>query len=200
MVSPTKPPGVNTSNATYSSVPNPDVASPDLNEMSPSNRDSYLSPEGVNTPILGRDSMFMPAPSMISRDSTYDSLLTPGTPGLRSSWGSNAALGGGMIGADDSRRPSVARGQSNLQHSTVGWNNSDERMDEDDGQGHIAPSTAAAISARSNLRTDPATMSEKPAWARDGGNGPRKSRKWLWIGLGVLALLAVGLGVGLGIG
>jgi len=94
MVSP-----VNTSGATYSSVPNPDIASPDLNNhMSPSNRDSYLSPEGIETPILGRDSMFMPAPSMISRDSTHDSLLTPGTPGtpgMRSSWGSNAALATG---------------------------------------------------------------------------------------------------------
>jgi glucan 1,3-beta-glucosidase len=119
MVSPTKPSSVNTSGATYSAVPNPAVASPELNTMSspdpndpyanlsaPNARDSaYLSPEGADAPILGRDSMYMPAPSLISRDSTHESLLgaqTPNLPGSRSSWGSNMALSGaaaGMAGA-----------------------------------------------------------------------------------------------------
>lgn len=107
MVSPTRPTSVNTSGATYSAVPNPDVASPELNRPSPdinephARRDSaYLSPEGADTPILGRDSMYMPAPSMISRDSTHESLLTPGAglPSSRSSWGSNAALAAGAAG------------------------------------------------------------------------------------------------------
>ena len=57
---------------------------------------AYLSPENPETSqLLGRDSMHMPAPSLLSRDSTMMSL--PGTPSLndnRSSWGSAAALGG----------------------------------------------------------------------------------------------------------
>ena len=114
MVSPTRPSNVNTADASYSAVPNPQVGSPDLNRMGASPdindpyanlsgqnlpRNSYLSPEGIETPILGRDSMHMPAPSMISRDSTHESLLA-GTPNLdsnRSSWGSNAALAGGDV-------------------------------------------------------------------------------------------------------
>jgi glucan 1,3-beta-glucosidase len=94
-----KPSAVNTNDADYSAVPNPDVASPDLNNLAaspdPNPRDSYLSPEGTNTPILGRDSMYMPAPSLISRDSTHESLLRSSSPGTnRNSWASGAALAG----------------------------------------------------------------------------------------------------------
>jgi hypothetical protein len=111
MVAPTRPSAVNTTDASYSAVPNPQVGSPELNDpyanLSGANlpQDSYLSPEGVNTPILGQDSMHMPAPSMKSRTSTNESLLG-GTPNLnsdRSSWASNAALAPG--GADVSHPP-----------------------------------------------------------------------------------------------
>jgi hypothetical protein len=83
----------------------------------------------------------------------------------------------------------------------VGWNNtSNDRLsvsDEDDGQGHIAPAAAAGVRGAAG---GAATMSEKPAWAREGGRAPKRSRKWLWIGLAILALLVVGLAVGLGVG
>ena len=221
MVSPSKPSAVNTSDASYSAVPNPDVASPDLNNLTaspdPNPRDSYLSPEGTNTPILGRDSMYMPAPSLMSRDSTHESLLRASSPGTnRNSWSSGAGLAAGASGLagdvstfpaasetqpDMQRRPNTQRGQSNLQHSSVGWNNtSNDRLsvsDEDDGQGHIAP---AAAGAGLGAGAGAAALSEKPAWAREGGRAPKRSRKWLWIGLAVLALLVVGLAVGLGVG
>ena len=85
------------------------------------------------------------------------------------------------------------RGQSNLAHSTLGWNNtSDDRMsyDDDDGQGHVTPAAAGAGLAG---------FPEKSHW--DAGHGAKKSRKWLWLGLGVGALVILaGAGIGLGIG
>ena len=213
MVSPTKnPPAIGASAASYSAVPRDGMPSPDLNPPSP-NPDpysslsgqnlpgsQYLSPEQAETSRLfgNRDSTHI-APSILSRDSTRESILPPGTPeeaGSRASWSSGAELAGaagGMAGSDFAagRRPNAARGQSNLAHSTVGWNNtSTDRLstsDEDDGQGHIAPAGAAG-------------MSEKPAWASDGGYQPKRSRKWLWAGVALGALLIVGLGVGLGVG
>lgn len=62
--------------------------------------------------------------------------------------------------------------------------------------GHIAPAGAAAAGGAAA-----ATMSEKPAWAREGGYAPKKSRKvFIWIGAGIAALVVVGLAVGLGVG
>jgi hypothetical protein len=93
-------------------------------------------------------------------------------------------------------RPVNPRGQSNLAHSSVGWNNTDnDRLsaDEDEEQGHIAPASAAAGAGA-------ATMSEKPAWAQEGGYASKKSRKGLWIAAGLGALVIIGLAVGLGVG
>jgi hypothetical protein len=81
--------------------------------------------------------------------------------------------------ADLQRAP---RGQSNLAHSSLGWNNTDNER----------PSVDAAAPL-------PAISEKTPRWASNGEE--KKSRKKLWIGLGVLALLlAAGLGVGLGVG
>jgi glucan 1,3-beta-glucosidase len=84
----------------------------------------------------------------------------------------------------------VPRGQSNLAHSSVGWNNtSDDRIstsDEDEEQGHVAPAAA---------------LSEKDQYPAGYPYPAKKSRKGLWIGLGVAALIvAAGLGIGLGVG
>ena len=85
-----------------------------------------------------------------------------------------------------SRRPTAARGQSNLAHSTLGWNRTDDRSSTDDNlPGHkIDPASAAVI------------LNEKQ-WV----TGYRaKSRRWLWVGIGVGVLIAIALGVGLGVG
>ncbi|KAK8864596.1 hypothetical protein IAR55_001846 [Kwoniella newhampshirensis] len=162
-----------------------------------------LSPDPYSNPLGRPGSEYIPAPSIMTRDSTYGSL--PGTPGLRGdnrqSWGSNvglAAAADGVVGSD-LRRPSVPRGQSALaQHSTLGWNNTDnERLsvsDEDDEQGHITPAVAAIGAG--------AADDEKPRWAsNDGRYAPRKkSRKWLWAAVAAALLALIALGVGLGIG
>jgi len=100
-----------------------------------------------------------------------------------------------MDEANSKGRPAAARGQSNLQHESAGWNNTDDDRrvsEEDDGVGHVTPAAAPAGAGA-------AAMSEKsPRWAN---NGEGKSRKKLWWILGaVLLLLATGLAVGLGVG
>ncbi|WOO83892.1 putative glucan 1,3-beta-glucosidase D [Vanrija pseudolonga] len=131
-----------------------------------------------------------PAPSIISRDSTYGSLAAPSiagsASGIRSSWGSSNALAAheqGPAGFDPGHKPRV---QSHLaQAYTSPFPEDEERV------GHYAP--AAAV---------PTTDKEQPVWAQ--GNQPqrkKKSRGWLWalVALALIALiaLAVGLGVGL---
>jgi len=100
---------------TYSSVPNPSF-SPDPAPGTYSDpyaslgqrnlpENAFLSPEVDDTQVFRRNSDYMPAPSVISRDSVRDSLFVPGTPnsGDRSSWGSGtglAAAAGGIAGAE----------------------------------------------------------------------------------------------------
>jgi hypothetical protein len=89
MVPPIKPtPG-------YSQVPNPQ-GSPTFSNTSPN--PDMLSPEMHDRALLGRrGSEQYPAPSLMSRDSTFTSI--PGTPGdNRSSWGSGAALAAAIDG------------------------------------------------------------------------------------------------------
>ncbi|WVQ73941.1 hypothetical protein IAR50_003522 [Cryptococcus sp. DSM 104548] len=190
---------------TYVSVSNPaaDEASPD-----PNNRDStFLDPEAAN--LLGRpDSTFMPAPSLLSQDSSARNSITliGASPSLgygdhRDSWASGAALNPGAEGMGT--RSNVG---SNLAHSSVPWGensrNSTDRLsasDEDDEQGHITPAVAAI-----GTGLGAGAVSEKPRWAESSEMVPgsqKKSRKWLWAaliaGLLVVIALAVGLGVGL---
>jgi hypothetical protein len=209
MVSPTKPTSVGT--PAYSAVPNAE-GSPTLDQSPDPNRNSvgysdnqFLSPD-ADTHMLRPQSGTYPAPSIISRN--RDSVMGTPTPDNRSSWGSNAAFAAAGAGAavslfetsfdctDLQGRPAVARGQSNLQHESAGWNNTDDdrrSSEEDDGVGHVAPAAAAGTGAGA------AAMSEKsPRWAN---NGEGKSRKKLWWILGaVLLLLAAGLAIGLGVG
>lgn len=99
MVSPIKTPG-------YSQVPNPQgQGSPTFSNNSPnpgttSPNPDMLSPEMHDRALLGRrGSEMYPAPSLMSRDSTFASI--PGTPGdNRSSWGSAALLSGLAGGAE----------------------------------------------------------------------------------------------------
>lgn len=208
MVSPTKPTAVGT--PAYSAVPNAEGSptfdqSPDPNRASVGYSDNqFLSPD-ADTHMLRPQSGTYPAPSIISRN--RDSVVP--TPDNRSSWGSNAAFAAAGTGAavrpstlflshctDLQGRPAAARGQSNLQHESAGWNNTDDDRrlsEEDDGVGHVAPAAAAGTGAGA------AAMSEKsPRWAN---NGEGKSRKKLWWILGaVLLLLAAGLAIGLGVG
>jgi hypothetical protein len=103
MVSPTKQP---LSNPDYSAVPS---ASPDPN-MSPNlggnprPSSAYLSPELSETAMMRRQSDLFPAPSLMSRDSTHESLLgAHNLPGSRGSWGSGVGLAGaagGIAGAE----------------------------------------------------------------------------------------------------
>ncbi|WVR06874.1 hypothetical protein IAU60_003910 [Kwoniella sp. DSM 27419] len=186
---------------TYSAVPH-DPNSPTMRSFSPdpnpgSNRNSYaMSPPtpGPDTGLLGRPD-YMPAPSIMTRDSTYSSL--PGTPGLRGddrrSWGSNAGLAAAVGGAAAGGRPgSFARAPSALANSSsLGWNNTtNDRLSssaEYEEQGHVAGAPAAMAS-------------EKPRWAA-GAPPPRKRRsKWLWGGLCLALLALIALGVGLGVG
>ncbi|WRT66567.1 uncharacterized protein IL334_003526 [Kwoniella shivajii] len=223
MVSPTNP------SQAYSAVPNPrnstssptqaNFPSPDPNS---NNDDVYSSlgghhirdsallspptPDPDTQNLLGSMSQeYMPAPSIMTRDSTYSSL--PGTPPLRGdnrkSWGSGvglAAAAEGISGAPEPRRPtSVARAPSGLAHSSLGWNNANnDRLsvsDEDDEQGHITPAVAGIGAAE--------VQSEKPRWAEVGDNTApkRKNKKWLWAGLclGLLALIALAVGLGIGL-
>ncbi|ORX35685.1 exo-beta-1,3-glucanase [Kockovaella imperatae] len=149
-----------------------------------------LSPEGqgITDSYWGRSgNEYMPAPSIISRDSTHGSLAggAGGYGSNRNSWGSGMALAAaaGTYG-DDSHRPLPARGSSRLATSSPQLSVSDEFEE----QGHVAPN---AINA-------PGTFSEKsPRWA--GASRPKKSRKALWIGIGIGAFLVIGAGVGLGV-
>ncbi|WWC69986.1 uncharacterized protein I206_103930 [Kwoniella pini CBS 10737] len=212
------------SNPAYTAVPNPGVSSPtqaDFPSPDPNSnadqaysalgerniRDSSLLSPGTPDPetanLFSRSgSEYMPAPSIMTRDSTYSSL--PGTPPLRGddrkSWGSGvglAAAAEGIAGAE-SRRPGSVRAPSNLAHSSLGWNNTtNDRLsvsDEDDEQGHITPAVAGIGAAE--------VQNEKPRWAEVGGESPKKkSRKALWAGLllGLLALIALGVGLGVGL-
>lgn len=139
MVSPTKPSPINASAGSYSAVPNATSTSPRLNPPSPSLSEtaggegysglsgrnlpssSYLSPEQTETSrmLSNRDS-FMPAPSIISRDSTYSSLATGGN---RNSWGSNAALAGaaGAAAGEVSVRACRPRRIIGLIIQRLGW-------------------------------------------------------------------------------
>ncbi|WWD17096.1 hypothetical protein CI109_101533 [Kwoniella shandongensis] len=214
MAPPTKP-----SEPSYAPLANP-ATSPDPNySPDPNGGDAYAalggrnlrdssilspSPDLYQNPLGRSGSDYLPAPSIMTRDSTYGSL--PGTPPLRGdnrqSWGSNvglAAAADGVAGGD-ARRPSVPRGQSALaQHSTLGWNNADnERLsvsDEDDEQGHITPAVAAIGAGEK--------QSEKPRWAAGGDQytSRKKSRKWLWalLGAGLLAIIALAVGLGIGL-
>lgn len=168
---------------------------------------AYLSPSPENpetSQLLGRDSMHMPAPSMMSRNSTI-----PGTPPLggdnRASWGSGAGLAGaagGIAGSQVSYRLQririklilqLPRGRSGLAATPTSRLSVSDADDDEFNQGHIAPSAAVAGGAGA------AGLNEKRDYAGEGGGG--KSRKKLWIGLGAAALLLlVGLGVGLGVG
>ncbi|WVW84155.1 hypothetical protein I302_106184 [Kwoniella bestiolae CBS 10118] len=204
------------SDPAYTAVPNPgpsspsapDFPSPDPNNFSHNPRDSSImsppTPDPDTANLLGRPgSEYLPAPSIMTRDSTYSSL--PGTPPLRGderkSWGSGvglAAAAEGISGAE-SRRPGNARAPSNLAHSSLGWNNTNnDRLsvsDEDEEQGHITPAVAGIGAAE--------VQTEKPRWAEVVDSSPKKkrSKKLLLAGacVGLLALiaLAVGLGVGL---
>ncbi|WVQ79932.1 hypothetical protein IAT38_002033 [Cryptococcus sp. DSM 104549] len=197
---------------TYTPLADPD-ASPDPN-LSPDpaaadpNRDlALLGPEGAA--LLGRPgSEYLPAPSIMSRDSTRLSMLG-GTPVMggehRDSWGSGVGLAGaeaGIAGASAGRRASPTRSQSGLaQHSALGWNNTDnDRLsvsDEDEEQGHITPAVAAIGAGGSGA----GALSEKPRWADKSGDGKKRGRKWLWalLALGLLALIALGIGLGVGL-
>ncbi|WWC94566.1 hypothetical protein V866_001413 [Kwoniella sp. B9012] len=207
-------------NPTYTAVPNPGTSSPtEPNSPSPDPNNSYQNPNPRDSSILspptpdpdtanllGRPgSEYMPAPSIMTRDSTYSSL--PGTPPLRGddrkSWGSGVGLAGaaeGISGVEQPRRPGSVRAPSNLAHSSLGWNNpTNDRLsvsDEDDEQGHITPAMAGIGAAE--------VQTEKPRWAevKDFDSTPKKKNKKLLLAgacVGVLAIvaLAVGLGVGL---
>ncbi|RXK39337.1 glucan 1,3-beta-glucosidase [Tremella mesenterica] len=202
MVSPIKRPFPNPpSDPVYTSVPtdpntsdiaDSNMASARYSALSgPSISPSLLSPDlNESTTLFGRSSSaYLPAPSIISRDSTHTSL--PGTPPMgaenRQSWGSGvgfAADPAAIAGAEHVGR----RGPSALNRQV---SSGSERTSEDEEQGHVAPALGAGG----------VDMSEKPRWAQDGYI-PKKSRKPLWIGLGVgavviIAAAAIGLGVGL---
>jgi len=134
MVSPTKsrPFPAPPRQPSYVSVPNPADVSPDPNADPYANlasqnfpESAVLSPDPYDASQLfgnRRRSDYMPAPSVISRDSTHESLLAPGTPNLdgnRSSWGSSAGLAGSaeaIAGADVSRANGLA-----LVYSVADW-------------------------------------------------------------------------------
>jgi len=93
-----------------------------------------------------------------------------------------------------SRRANAGRGQSNLAHSTLGWNNStNDRLStsDDDEQGHPTPAAAGAAAG---------ALNEKSPRLASSGYQSKKSRKWLWLGIAAGALLAIALAVGLGVG
>ncbi|WWC89117.1 uncharacterized protein L201_004035 [Kwoniella dendrophila CBS 6074] len=197
------------SHPAYTAVPNPGTSSPTVGEFpspDPNYREgSYLSPDPETSNLFGRPgSEYMPAPSIMTRDSTYSSL--PGTPPLRGderkSWGSNvglAAAASSVAGAETRRPGSAARAPSNLAHSSLGWNNTNnDRLsvsDEDEEQGHITPAVAGIGAAE--------IQNEKPRWAEVGAEQPskKKNRKLIYGGicLGLLALIALGVGLGVGL-
>ncbi|ODN80622.1 hypothetical protein L202_02809 [Cryptococcus amylolentus CBS 6039] len=176
-----------------------DDASPDLNASPNPNRDSaFVDPEAAN--LLGRpDSTFMPAPSLMSRDSTRNSItLVGGSPSLglgdhRDSWASGAAL-------NPSEGARGNAGSSNLANSAPWGANSRtpsrlSTSDEDDEQGHITPAVAAIGTGLG------AGVEGEKRWAQvDENESPKKSRKWLWAALIVGALAVIALAVGLGVG
>jgi len=92
------------------SVPNPGNHSPGEADLGADRPTSYMS-EGS---ILNQDGNLLgahtgPAPSIMSRDSTYSSLAAPSITGARSSWGSSKALAtseGPIAGAEVSLIPS----------------------------------------------------------------------------------------------
>lgn len=97
--------------ADYHSVPNPGRGVPeaDMGIRRPQSADSFsASPEVPNDGYLGTQGLANPAPSIMSRDSTYGSLNAPSINSgsghqARSSWGSNnmlAAGEAGMAGSD----------------------------------------------------------------------------------------------------
>lgn len=98
--------------ANYHSVPNPGRGAPEADMGVPrsgsaGSHDSFAgNPEIHNDGYLGTQGLQNPAPSIMSRDSTYGSLNSPSINSghqARSSWGSNnmlAAGEGGMAGSD----------------------------------------------------------------------------------------------------
>ncbi|KAK4689279.1 glucan 1,3-beta-glucosidase, partial [Tremellales sp. Uapishka_1] len=185
------------------------VADPDYTSIpthGPSSPDPYANLAGPNDSgdYLGRrGSAYLPAPSILTRDSTYGSL--PGTPPLgendhRASWASGAPLAGaaGLAGVRQGARANASRGQSSLAHSNLGWNNTDHATaaDDDQEQGHITPA-AAGLGAYAGA----AGLSEKsPRWAGARDPSPKRSRKWLWAILAAAVLAVIALAVGLGVG
>nr|ODN93000.1 glucan 1,3-beta-glucosidase [Cryptococcus depauperatus CBS 7855] len=186
--------------STYAPVANPASDLPDSNALNHSNRNSaLLDPESAN--LLGRPgSEYLPAPSLMSRDSTQASLSILGSPGLgnasRDSWGSADALAtaaGGMA-----QRTSPKREPSALANPY----STDDRTStsSDDEQGHITPAVAA-IGAGAFAASASGDLNEKPKWAevKDTRDG-RKTRRWLWPALGAGAIILICLAVGLGVG
>ncbi|OCF39284.1 glucan 1,3-beta-glucosidase [Kwoniella heveanensis CBS 569] len=208
-------PATDANQQAYTAVPNegpssptqPGFPSPDPNASSNVDRNSnLLSPDPDNAALFGGPgSEYLPAPSIMTRDSTYSSL--PGTPPLRGderkSWGSGvglAAAAGGIAGSEAARRPgSMARAPSGLAHSSLGWNNTtNDRLsvsDEDEEQGHITPAVAGIGAAE--------VQNEKPRWAETGAEtSPKKKNRKLLYGclcVGLLALIALGVGLGVGL-